>query len=65
MAAHRFKIGQVVFFRWPFAGPKRSGSCEILRLMPEADGEPQYRVRDADRIERAVSEGQLTQAQAD
>lgn len=65
MAVHRFQVGQVVFFRRSFAGPKRGGSCEILRLMPEAGGEPQYRVRDADRMERAVAEGQLARTQID
>jgi hypothetical protein len=45
MAAHKFKLGELVELARTsgiYAGP---GPYEIVRLLPEVDGEPQYRVR--------------------
>ena len=60
MALHQFKPGQMARLRRAFPDRTGTGSYEILRLLPELpDGEPQYRVRGPDKIERVVTEGQL------
>jgi hypothetical protein len=61
MPYHRFKVGQTVVA--PIGGPDAlipRGPLTIVRLMPLANGEPQYRVRSsADGLERVVPESQL------
>lgn len=60
MADHRYKTGQVVSLTRFFLSPGSSTTFEVVRLLPAAvDGEPRYRVRGTDSIERAVGEGQL------
>jgi len=59
MPYHRFKVGQTVVA--PSEGrdlhiPR--GPLVVVRLLPLADGEPQYRVRsDADGLDRVVWRG--------
>jgi hypothetical protein len=64
MAEHKFKIGQVVYFR-----PKRSmvpvdapsGSYQIIRRLPAANGEFEYVIRSAyDGHERVARESELS-----
>jgi hypothetical protein len=61
MPYHRFKVGQTVVT--PTGGPDAlipRGPLTIVRLMPLADGEPQYRVHSsADGLERVVLESHL------
>ena len=65
MSDHQFKIGQTVTMRRPFPDRTGSGTFEVVRLLPESvDGELHYRIRGADRVERAVGESQLAKVGA-
>ena len=61
MPYHRFKVGQTVVA--PSEGrdlhiPR--GPLVVVRLLPLADGEPQYRVRsELDGLDRVVRESQI------
>jgi hypothetical protein len=62
MPKHRFAVGQTVAF-----SPDRSqevparGRFEVVRLLPETQNVPQYRVKSqADGHERVVREDQLS-----
>jgi hypothetical protein len=61
MPYHRFKVGQIVVA--PLGGPDTlipRGPHAIVRLLPLAGKEPQYRIRsDADGLERVVLENQI------
>lgn len=61
MPYHRYKVGQTV--EAPFGGPNAMiprGPHVVVRLMPLAGTEPQYRIRSAaDGIERVVLERQI------
>jgi hypothetical protein len=61
MPYHRFKVAQTVVA--PSGGPGAvipRGPLVIVRLLPLADGEPQYRVRsEADGHDRVVLERQI------
>jgi hypothetical protein len=61
MPYHRFKVGQIV--EAPFGGPDAlipRGPHVIVRLLPLAGREPQYRVRSsANSLERMVLESQI------
>jgi len=64
MAEHKFKIGQVVYFR-PKAssGPLSAsrGTYQITRRLPAAEGEFQYVIRSANEDhERFAKESELT-----
>jgi hypothetical protein len=60
MADHLFKLGQSVRLTRSLS-TSTTGIVEVIRLMPEAlHGEPAYRVRGADKVERAAGESQLT-----
>ena len=66
MAAHKFAVGQTVRFtpdRSETAATGRGGSFKIVRLLPEAAGVLQYRVKSQlDSHERVVREDQLARA---
>jgi hypothetical protein len=64
MAEHKFKIGQVVYFR-----PKRSsspllpssGPYQIIKRLPAAEGDFQYVIRSANEDhQRVARESELT-----
>jgi len=64
MTQHRFKIGQVVYFR-----PKKSrtqptapsGAYQITKRLPAADGEYQYAIKSMyEQHDRIASESELT-----
>jgi hypothetical protein len=61
MPYHRFKVGRTVVA--PSGGPGAAmprGPLVIVRLLPVADGDPQYRVLSKiDGRERVVSEWQI------
>jgi hypothetical protein len=60
MSEHLFKLGQNVRISRSFPDRTSQGNYEIIRLLPESvDGEPQYRVRGPDKVERAVGETQF------
>ncbi|MDB5512082.1 MAG: hypothetical protein JWR08_1565 [Enterovirga sp.] len=60
MSAHRFTLGQSVALSHPLPDRTISGRFEVVRLLPAtANGEPHYRVRGSDNVERAVGENQL------
>ena len=67
MPYHRFKVGQTVVA--PFGGrdpliPR--GPLVVVRLLPLADGEPQYRVRsELDGLDRVVRESQIRLPEAE
>ncbi len=60
--SHKFRIGQLVEFR-PQKGSAISparGAYEILKQLPERDGEVQYRIKSAyEEHERIASESEL------
>ena len=56
MSDHRFKVGDLVR-----VAAERIG--EVVQVLPESDGEPQYRIKScADFSERIVGESQLEAA---
>ena len=67
MPYHRFKVGQTVVA--PIGGrdpliPR--GPLVVVRLLPLADGEPQYRVRsELDGLDRVVRESQIRLPEAE
>ena len=62
MAAHKFHIGQVVQFRTkPFYVNAAFGVFEVIRQLPERDGEFEYRIRNAaEPHERVARESELS-----
>ena len=62
MATHKFAVGQTVRFS-PHRDQEpatKGGLFKIVRLLPEAGGVPQYRVKsEIDGHERVVREDQL------
>ena len=60
MAVHRFKVGDLVeMARAPGANVPRD-PCEVLRLLPAVDDDPQYRIKGAlESHERVVKESEL------
>jgi hypothetical protein len=64
MAAHKFKVGQLVILR-----SKRHGVCaepfEVVRLLPPAGADFQYRIMSTgDGHERVVFESELSVSRA-
>ena len=60
METHRYAIGQTVRFRPRLAGGAVFGGYEILRLLPEEEGEPRYRIKSVrESHERVANESQL------
>lgn len=67
MASHKFKVGEAVVYspsRWSMR--TRSGSCQIIRLLPADSGENLYRVKcPSEPFERMARESELAQPPAD
>jgi hypothetical protein len=64
--AHRFKLGDKARLNYGFLDQSGAGRYEVVRLIPvEVDGEPQYRVRGEDGVERAIGERQMVAATKD
>jgi hypothetical protein len=61
MPYHRFKVGQTVVAPSEGRDPHiPRGPLVVVRLLPLADGEPQYRVRsELDGLDRVVRESQI------
>jgi hypothetical protein len=61
---HKYRVGDSVrLSRGRFADRAGSGIYEIVRLLPESDGEYQYRIRAAGaQNERMVREGEIERA---
>jgi hypothetical protein len=60
--AHKFHIGQLVEFRPKKGSPISAarGAYEILKQLPERDGELQYRIKNAaEQYERIALESEL------
>jgi len=58
MAAHKFKVGQLVTLHSQQHGDER---FEVVRLLPAANGDFQYRVKSTrDGHERVVLESELS-----
>jgi len=61
--SHKFRVGQLVEFR-PKKGspmPPARGAYEILKQLPERDGELQYRIKSAvEEHERVAAESELS-----
>jgi hypothetical protein len=62
MAAHRFHLGQAVHFRTkPFYVSASLGVFEVTKLLPERDGEFEYRIKNiAEPHERVARESELS-----
>jgi hypothetical protein len=61
MSDHQFEVGQQVRLMRTFADRSGgTGDYEVLRQLPQGqDGERHYRIKGADKLERAVGESQL------
>jgi hypothetical protein len=61
MLIHKFETGQTVYFSpGPYGDDSARGRYRIVRLLPEADGLPQYRIKsETDDHERVVRESQI------
>jgi hypothetical protein len=60
--SHKFHVGQLVEFRFKKGSPMTAarGAYEILKQLPERDGELQYRIKSAvERHERIALESEL------
>jgi hypothetical protein len=62
MAAHRFDIGQTVQFRTkPFYVSAALGAFEVIKHLPERDGEFEYRIKNVtEPHERVARESELS-----
>ena len=61
MAEHKFKIGQLVYFQLGKQGRTPPGHYQIIRRLPESDGEFHYVIRSTyEDHERVAREGELT-----
>ena len=57
---HKFQVGQFVALIPRVIRQAAPGNYEIIRLMPENEAEPRYRIKsDAERHERVVPESEL------
>jgi len=57
---HKYSIGQLVHSAGSHFADRTSGVYEVIRLMPESDGEYGYRIRHtASGTERAAGESQI------
>jgi hypothetical protein len=60
MAEHKFKIGQLVCFQPARPGHAQPGHYQIVRRLPESDGEFHYVIRSTyEDHERVAREGEL------
>lgn len=63
---HRYKVGDEVHLNFKFLDLSGSGRYQVIRLIPAGiDGEPQYRVKGEDGVERAIGERQMAAASKD
>ena len=62
MVAHKFRVGQTVQFRTkPFYVSAALGAFEVIRQLPERDGEFEYRIKNvAEPHERVARESELS-----
>jgi hypothetical protein len=60
MSAHKFKIGDTVFFDGSPNVP--SGTYVIVRQLPERDGEYEYQIKSAQEPHNRVVRGSLLSA---
>jgi hypothetical protein len=62
MAAHKFHIGQAVQFRTkPYYVSAALGVFEVIKQLPERDGEFEYRIKNAtEPHERVARESELS-----
>ncbi|MXQ13113.1 hypothetical protein [Microvirga makkahensis] len=58
--SHNYSVGQLVRAAGAHFADRTSGICEVIRLMPESNGEFGYRIKNtASGTERAVGESQI------
>src|SRR5436190_21928232 len=63
MTEHKFKIGQLVYFQPGSPDHARPGPYQIVRRLPESEGEFHYVIRSTyEDHERVAIESQLTRA---
>jgi hypothetical protein len=62
MIGHKFRVGQTVQFRTkPFYVSAALGVFEVVKQLPERDGEFEYRIKNvAESHERVAREGELS-----
>lgn len=60
--AHRYKIGQMVYFNSPTRGlPAAADAYKIVRTMPKDGADPMYRIKSmAEAFERVAKESEIT-----
>ena len=60
MPAYRFKVGDLVVMARAPSAYAATGPCEVVRILPAVDDEPQYRIKGAQEdYERMVKESEL------
>lgn len=63
--SHKYSVGQLVHAAGANFADRTSGTYEVIRLMPENDGEFSYRIRHTESgTERAAGESQIRSADA-
>lgn len=65
MNAHKFQVGQNVYFTsGPISRPGATGSYQVLKLLPSDGSDYQYRIKSpAEAFERVAKESQLDHTQ--
>jgi len=65
MQIHKFSVGEKVKFQNRVRGAAVQGEYEIVRLLPEEEGQLLYRIKsDLERNERVAAEDQLNPPKA-
>ncbi|MGH6674391.1 MAG: hypothetical protein ACRECV_20790 [Xanthobacteraceae bacterium] len=61
MRAHKFHVGQTVFYTSsPISRPGASGTYKVVRLLPSEGDDHQYRIKHSgEAFERVAKESQL------
>ena len=64
--SHKYSVGQLVHAAGTHFADRTSGIYEVIRLMPESNGEFSYRIKNIARgTERAAGESQIRPAGAE
>ncbi|WP_262297749.1 hypothetical protein [Microvirga sesbaniae] len=64
--SHKYSVGQLVHAAGTHFADRTSGIYEVVRLMPESNGEFSYRIKNtASGTERAAGESQIRPAAGD
>jgi hypothetical protein len=63
MPSHKFKVGDIVAVRPAISRNVPGGVFEVIKVLPDRDGEREYRIKSANEPhERVARESELTKA---